>query len=381
MNVSAIKELCSFREAFAEGPEVDSLFVAAMEENFRVQIQQQPYIAHLARRAGMADGRLKTMEDALRIPPLFVGTMKVHGFCSVPKEQLAMVLTSSGTAGQSTQAFFDQGSLDRLQRLATSTFDAIGFRGEKPVHAFIAGYDPVRAGGVGTSWSDQQMLDLAPCLSVNWMIQWDESSASYQFPVEVWAKRFVEAAKDAPVRLLGFPAFIHQLVEEVKNLDSSFRVQPESFVLAGGGWKSHRGASMTHHDFAAFLEESIGLPAANVRDTFGMAEHGVPYNSCKFSRHHVPVFARVRVVDPLELKPLPYGEEGLLQLFTPYNLAQSNLSVLSTDLVVLGRNCPCGLPGEYIVSVRRGGIAKHRGCAIAAQDILERSRSKGETRV
>jgi hypothetical protein len=79
------------------------------------------------------------------------------------------------------------------------------------------------------------------------------------------------------------------------------------------------------------------------------------------------------VRDPLSMKIMKPGEEGLLQLLTPFNTAQANLSVLSTDLCTLSENCECGMPGTYIASIRRGGIRKHKGCAIAAQEILNRS--------
>jgi phenylacetate-coenzyme A ligase PaaK-like adenylate-forming protein len=123
------------------------------------------------------------------------------------------------------------------------------------------------------------------------------------------------------------------------------------------------------------LEEKIGLPAENVRDTYGMAEHGIPYAACKKGFHHMPIYGRLLVRDPLSMKVLAPGQEGLLQLITPFNTAQSNLSVLSTDLCILKEDCPCGMPGLYISSIRRGGIRKHKGCAIAAQEILNRSQT------
>jgi hypothetical protein len=53
-------------------------------------------------------------------------------------------------------------------------------------------------------------------------------------------------------------------------------------------------------------------------------------------------------------------------------MAQPNLSVLATDLAVVKENCSCGIQGKYIASIRRGGISKNRGCAIAAQELLDK---------
>ena len=103
-----------------------------------------------------------------------------------------------------------------------------------------------------------------------------------------------------------------------------------------------------------------------------MAEHGVPFCSCPEGNYHIPIYSRVLIREPLSLEVLPYGEEGLMNLITPYNLAQPNISVLATDLAVVKENCPCGLEGDYVASIRRGGISKHRGCAIAAQELLDK---------
>jgi phenylacetate-coenzyme A ligase PaaK-like adenylate-forming protein len=376
-----IQELCSRTDAFAPAGATDELFVAAMRENYAFQLERQPYLAHLAAQRGPSAAGLRSLDDVLAIPPLFVGTMKVHAFRSVPESALALTLTSSGTGGQKTQAFFDQGSLDRLLRLSNACFDALGYRDTEPAHAFMMSYDPSRAADVGTTWSDRQMVELSPRLTESWVIEWSPAQSEYQFDAERWAKVFVERARQAPVRLLGFPAFMSELVEEVVRLDPSLRVHPRSRVLAGGGWKNHRGEPMTHRDFARMLEAKIGLPAAQVTDTYGMAEHGVPYCTCEHGHHHVPIFARLAVREPMSLASLPLGEEGLLHLLTPYNTAQASLSVLSTDLVRLGRGCECGRPGDFLASIRRGGVQKHRGCAIAAQEILERSRARKESGV
>ncbi len=374
MDFPAIRALCASTDAYATGPEQDRLFLEAMVESWRFHLERQPFLEHMARQAGVSPDDLRAPDDVYRIPPLFVGTMKTHSFRSVPDSGIAMVLTSSGTAGQRTQTVFDGPSLARLRALAQCCFRATGHASDTPVHYFLLGYDPAHAPEVGTSWSNEQLLALAPALSTRWTIEWDEGTGSFRFDAERWARALLEAAATAPVRLLGFPAFMYQLVEEVRRLRPGCRVDPRSFVIGGGGWKNHQGTPMGHAEFARYVEDGLGVPAANVRDAYGMVEHGVPYNACAEGRHHEPVYGRLRVVDPLTLAPLPEGEEGLLVLYTPYNTAQPNLAVLSTDLAVLGRGCRCGIERPFLASVRRGGIRKHRGCAIAAQEILDRSR-------
>jgi phenylacetate-coenzyme A ligase PaaK-like adenylate-forming protein len=371
MDFSCVNSLCSRTDSFSESTEIDDLFWRAMRENYQFQWITHPYIRELGARRGFSPSDLNDFQSSLSVPHLFVGVMKLHSFLSVPAQETVLTLTSSGTGGQKTHIVFDSASLARLQALATSCFDAMGFRGSKPVHAFLMSYDPRHAGDVGTTWSDEQILALSPVLSHHWTIGWNAEKQGYHFDAPFWAEKFAQCAQEAPVRLLGFPAFMCELVEELKRQKRTVRVHPESFIVAGGGWKNHRGNAMSLSDFCSYMEDSIGFPRANIRDTFGMAEHGVPYCSCPHGNYHAPIYARIVARDPLTLSEVPLGEEGLLHLLTPYHTAQPNLSVLSTDVVTLGRGCSCGTPGVFIRAIRRGGVKKSRGCAVAAQGILD----------
>jgi len=375
----SIETLCRTPEPFPPHNGQDRLFAEAMRENYAFQYQAHPFVRALADREGFSPDRLRLPADVFRIPPLFVGTMKINRFCSVPEQDIALTLTSSGTRGQKTQLLMDRSSLERLNVLADNVFKAIGFKDPRPAHALVFGYDRGEAAELGTSWSDEQVMRLTPTLSEHWLIRRHPTAGEFRFDARAAADLLIELSLTGqPIRMLGFPAFMHEAVEQVHKIKPNLRVHSGSFVVAGGGWKNHIGVPLTHARFAAYLEKALGLPAANVRDTFGMAEHGVPYAACRLGRHHVPVYARVRAVDPLTLRPLADGREGLLHLLTPYNIAQPNCSVLSTDLAAIGRDCDCGLPGVYLSSIRRGGLTLHKGCALAAQEILDRAHKKGE---
>lgn len=374
MDFTHIDQLCDEKAAFSFSKENDDLFLHAMRENYEFQYQVQPYLRFLADRAGFGPEKLISYPEVFNIPPLFVGTMKIHGFRSVDEKEIGMTLTSSGTAGQKTQSFFDVASLKRLENLSSHVFKAMGMTSEVAAHYFVFNYDRSKATDSGTAWSAEQKTKMAPVKSMHWTILWNEATQEFDFDTEKWVRLFLEVPSTEPVRLVGFPAFIFSFVNEVVKMKPDFKVHPDSFVIAGGGWKNHSGEPMTQKSFAQYLEQKIGLPAENVRDTYGMAEHGIPYAACKKGYHHVPIYGRLLIRDPLRSQILPPGKEGLLQLLTPFNTAQANLSVLSTDLCILKEQCECGLPGLYIASIRRGGLRKHKGCAIAAQEILNRTK-------
>ena len=111
-----------------------------------------------------------------------------------------------------------------------------------------------------------------------------------------------------------------------------------------------------------------------MRDGYGMAEHGAPYMECERHRMHVPVYNRVLVRDPVTLGVLPRGATGLLELITPYSSMMANLAILTTDLGYLDEeDCGCGRSSPTFTLVGRAGIAKFKGCAISAADIVKRS--------
>lgn len=369
MNV--LERLCFLDNPFLPPDRTEALFVEAFREAVLAQRQIHPFLKEMDEARGFDPAAIASADDALALPPLFVGTLKLHDFLSVPAESVVLTLTSSGTSGQKTQLHFDRPSLDRMEGLSRKIFAALGFCSDRPAHYLLFSYDRSEASDVGTSWSTEQKMACAPAKSVHWLLRRDGGGA-FAFDATATARLLIDLASDGPLRLLGFPAFMHKALTEVARLKPGLVVDGESFVIAGGGWKNHSGQPMRQPEFARFVQESCGLPAEGVRDVFGMAEHGVPYGACSQGHHHVPACSRLAVVDPLTLKPLGLGREGLLLLLSPWNGAQPNQAILSTDVAVLEENCPCGLPGTYIASVRRGGTHKHKGCAIAAQEILDR---------
>ena len=128
-------------------------------------------------------------------------------------------------------------------------------------------------------------------------------------------------------------------------------------------------------DFIGIAAKALlGLPVENIRDGYGMAEHCAPYLECRRHRFHVPVYCRVYARDPVTLEVLRPGRPGLLELVTPWNAMMPNLAILSTDLgVVSPQRCPCGYNSPTFTLQGRGGLTKHKGCAIHAGEIVRRA--------
>jgi len=105
-----------------------------------------------------------------------------------------------------------------------------------------------------------------------------------------------------------------------------------------------------------------------------MAEHSAPYFECREHRFHVAVFNKLIIRDPETMEPLPKGEQGLMELITPFNAMMPTLALLTTDWAIEdAAPCPCGYNAPTFTLLGRAGISKHKGCAIHAEDIVKRS--------
>src|SRR6478735_1535530 len=94
------------------------LFLNSFKENALNHYEKHEFTRKLWDKLGFHPDQLKSEQDLEKVPGTMVHLFKEHELCSVPKEELALVLTSSGTGGQKSQQFLNQESLDNVKRLA-----------------------------------------------------------------------------------------------------------------------------------------------------------------------------------------------------------------------------------------------------------------------
>jgi phenylacetate-coenzyme A ligase PaaK-like adenylate-forming protein len=141
------------------------------------------------------------------------------------------------------------------------------------------------------------------------------------------------------------------------------RLDPESLVLTGGGWKKQTRGALPKETFRALVGRAWGVPTHRVRDLYGMTEHAVHYLECREHRFHAPVYSRVRVVDPLSGAPVENGRDGVLHLLNPGFTTMPFQSLRTADVGRSADPCPCGRHAPAFEVLGRGGTSLHRGCA------------------
>jgi hypothetical protein len=101
-------------------------------------------------------------------------------------------------------------------------------------------------------------------------------------------------------------------------------------------------------------------------------EHPIAYFDCPNHHFHVPIYSRVIIRD-LNMRPVSYGEPGILNLITPMMTSMPFVSVMTDDLAVMhpGEKCACGISSPYFEILGRVGLADIKTCAANASELLD----------
>ncbi|MEJ8639924.1 acyl-protein synthase [Streptomyces sp. MS2.AVA.5] len=367
-----VQRLCDVTSPYATGAGTDELFAAAMAEANAWHARRSPFFASLMQ--DPAEVPAPTVGDGVRTPLVPAAFFKRHEVLSIPRNEVFLHLTSSGTTGQKSQMFFDEWTIRSAQRMVARIFDHYGWiTPDQPVNYLLYSYEPARALKLGTSFTDNYLCEFAPARHTTHALR--HIGSSHEFDVHgciAALQRYAE--DDAPVRILGFPAFLYFTLERMRAMGlPPLRLPEGSLVMLGGGWKGHTDRQIGKDEFYALVTEQLGIPGDRVRDTFGSVEHCVPYVECAQHRLHVPVWSRAAIRDTATLRPLPYGERGFLHLVSPYITSVPAHSVVMGDLASLhpGEECGCPLTTDWFTVHGRAGVSRNRSCAVAAAELLK----------
>jgi phenylacetate-coenzyme A ligase PaaK-like adenylate-forming protein len=372
-----IQKLCELKSPFQVTEESDGLFLRGMRENIDWHAANNQFFAKLIQSRNFQAKDLQSINDIANVPFVVANFFKAHEELSVPKEKISVHLTSSGTTGQKSQIFFDDWSLGAPQQMIDFIFEENDWISDKPANYLLYSYETEADSKLGTAYTDNFLCKYAPLNSVFYGLRLT-GGGGHEFDVFGCIEKLTEWAREGkPVRIFGFPAFLHFTLARMKELNMApLKLSPDSLVFLGGGWKGHADKAIDKLDLYRSVTEQLGIPDKRVRDGFGSVEHCIPYVECEHHQFHVPVWSKVFVRDVKTLEPLPYGEQGFLHLVSPYITSVPACSVLMGDLASLhaGSQCACPVETPFFVIHGRAGLSKNKSCAVAAAELLGRER-------
>lgn len=371
LKINTVLEELAEIKPFDYSSNTAKLFIEAMKWTANYQYKRSCFIKRYYDYLKFNPAMVKNFSDLEKIPYVFVNAFKERDLTTLPANEIVLELKSSGTSGQRSRIQLDIGSLLRVRRMAWNVFNTLGLCDMTKRYDYLCfTYDPEFAGDVGTAWTDKLITSFTLTGEIFYAFRWSKEKGDFYFDIETSLLKLKEyEEKQTPVRLIGFPAFVLKLTQEYKNRFSKFpKLNPSSFVITGGGWKTLENEAIDKHIFRKILADNLSIPVDNVRDLFGMVEHGVAYVDCKFGNFHIPIYGHVIPRDPYTLKVIGYRKKGILEFMTPYLTSYPSFVILSGDWGELVEGCSCGLAGPVLKIHGRAGIRKHKGCAISASE-------------
>lgn len=344
------------------------MFLESFRENALFHYEHHEFTKKLWDHLNFHPRMLNSEEDLAKVPGTMVHLFKEHEFCSVAKEDLVLVLTSSGTGGQKSRQFLNEKSLKNVKKLAYNIHSSLGMASQREYNYICFTYDPRVANDLGTAFTDELLTNFTGKKEVYYAIQWNEEKKEFLLNEEGVLDTFKRyASSGVPTRILGFPAFLYEIINKYNlKLD----LGKDSWLQTGGGWKGKANKEIPKKEFRNFIFERLGIPLGNQRDLFGMVEHGIPYVDCEKGNLHIPNYARVYIRSPYDLSLKSKGEKGLIHFLCSYNFSYPAPSLITSDYGRLG-SCDCSIGGDTLILEGRAGVSKHKGCALKALELLE----------
>ncbi len=370
--LASVQKVClDFKHPYDSMLEVD--FLQSMRDVTAWHMENSFFYRKLAELENFTPALIKTKTDLANIPAVLAHFFKEHEVLSVPREDVALHLTSSGTTGQKSQVFFDNWSIKAPQTMLDRIFEHYGWvTPEQKVNYLLYTYETEEGSKLGTAYTDHYLCKYAPAdeVSIALRLQGD-GSHNFDFSGVLAALRRFETA-GLPVRIFGFPAFLAETLERMDKLGITLKLHPDSLVFLGGGWKGKASKAIPKKELYAQATRVLGIPDERLRDGFGSVEHCIPYVECAHHEFHIPVWSEVIIRDVKTLAPLKDGV-GFLSFVSPYMTSMPAHAVVMGDLASLHANCPCGNARPFFRLQGRAGTTQNKSCAIAAAEILGKS--------
>lgn len=301
----------------------------------------------------------KTMPSTLEeVPYIPVRLFKLLELKSVPEDQVAKTMTSSGTTGQATSKIvLDRDTSMAQTRALTQIMSSILGKGRLPM-VIIDSLSVVKdramfsARGAGIRGFSMFGRDVIYSLNDDMALRSPEMMD------------FAELHSSEKVFLFGFTSIIWQhMIEPLRKSKLTLHI-PNGVLLHGGGWKKLESLSISTTTFNEAVREVLGVE--RVVNYYGMVEQtGSIFLECTHGHLHSSAYSEIVVRHPISLKPVPHGEEGLIQLISTLPMSYPGHSILTEDRgIIHGEDdCLCGWPGRYFSVLGRIKDAEIRGCS------------------
>jgi len=349
----------------------DQMFLDAVKENINFHRRKCSDYDKILKHYFFEIDSLETIDDLVKIPPLPTMYLKNNGLFSIPVKKHLFKATSSGTSGKKSEAGLDLNSSLLALFMVLRTFKFHGVFSLTPTNYIVLGYQPNKNNKLGAAQTAYGTTFATPTLKREYALKYD--GKDYRVNFEGIKKALIRYQKRGlPVRFMGFPAYLYFMLDYIEKEGIALNLPKKSMILTAGGWKQFWGEQKDRTELYDLAKKYLGIEESNFRDFYGAVEHPIVYCDCKNHHFHVPIYSRVIIRDVKTLKPVGYGEPGLINLVTPLMKSMPYVSIMTDDIAVMheGKHCGCGIESPYFEILGRTGMADLKTCAITVDEFL-----------
>lgn len=315
--------------------------------------RQCPAYGRLLKIVHRAYGNPQCLAD---IPYVPVTLFKTHRLASVPENEIAVVLTSSGTTGQAvSRIYLDRVTAQRQTQALAHTMSHILGPKRLPMivvdsGAVLKNRDEFSARGAGILGMMNFGRDHFFALDEDMRL--DAGGLG----------TFLSRHGRAPFLVFGFTFMVWRYFAQSAadlGLDLS-----NGILIHSGGWKKMQADAIGNAEFKARMATGTGLK--RVYNFYGMVEQvGGVFLEGDDGYLYPTNFTDLIIRDPVSWRECPPGVPGVIQVLSALPVSYPGHSILTEDLGVIHGvdDSTCGRRGKYFSVIGRVPQAELRGCS------------------
>lgn len=309
----------------------------------------------------------KCIED---LPFLPVQLFKTHTLSSVDEYAKKITMTSSGTTGSTLSKIIVDNETSALQTKSLSRVVTSILGQKRPPMLVLDTREVIR---------DPRLLT-ARGAGVLGMMRYGrdhEFALNSDLSINIDAIRnFLNKHNGERIFMFGFTYMVWlYLYEALRDGEADLK---NAVLIHSGGWKKLQDRAVDNNEFRKRLFDRTGIKS--IYNFYGMVEQmgSIFLEGDETNALYAPNVTDVVIRDPLTLKPLPIGEEGLIQVLSIIPNSYPGHSLLTEDM---GRiiSIDSGVGGRFGKAITVSGRlprAELRGCSDVHADNLRKAVDK-----
>ena len=350
-----LEKLCKILPYELKKEEKDEIYKDALSELTKHHYESCPEYKKILDAFGYDVNTKKASEEQPMIP---VRLFKEYELLSVPREDVAKTMTSSGTSGQKvSKIFLDKENTKNQTKVLAEIISSYIGKQRLPLLILdtklaLRDRSMFSARGAGIVGFSTFGRDTAYALDENMNID---------IPA---IREFVEKHKGEHILMFGYTYMIWQHVLCALR-EAGETINMENGTLFHiGGWKKLKDQAVDTMTYNKSIQEVLGN--VKVYNYYGMAEQlGSVFVECEHGHMHCSNYSDVIIRRPEDFSVAEIGERGLIELVSLLPTSYPGHVLLTEDEgEILGQDdCPCGRMGKYFKIHGRIKGAEIRGCS------------------